>query len=229
MSIDFYLDRAERARLIEALGTIPTLADQLAVTVTRQARIQKSGLGKPRRQKPGSRMPFHIGASEAADQLHTTLVTWVRHTCEHRQIHYRDGNDLISLARWLRRNMIQLALTEGSEEAYIDIRDHIDECQRQVDLPPDDYVVIDRARVEAANRSVVTLSTITGVASRLGDIGQGLNRERLRLLAKRGDIRHVSEDPETGTRFYRLGDVLHAHHNREKRRPSTKNKAQSNV
>ncbi|MFV8169845.1 hypothetical protein [Mycolicibacterium peregrinum] len=215
MSIDFYLDRASQARLIEALGTIPTLADQLAVTVTRQARIQKSNMGKPRRQKPGSRMPFHIGASEAADQLHTTLATWVRHTCEHRQIHYRDGNDLISLARWLRRNMIQLALTEGSTEAFIDIRDRIDECQRQVDLPPDDEVHIDQTRIREANRQVLTAGQVEKIAHRLGALGQGLNKRRVETLARNGRLRPCAIDGDV--RFYRLGDVLDAHHRKRER------------
>ncbi|QRY43162.1 hypothetical protein JVX93_21700 [Mycolicibacterium boenickei] len=210
MSIDFYLDRASQARLIETLGTIPTLADQLAVTVTRQARIQKSGLGKPRRQKPGSRMPFHIGASEAADQLHTTLVTWVRHTCEGRQIHYREGDDLISLARWLRRNMIQLALTEGSTEAYIDIRDSIDECQRQVDLPPDDEVHIDSERIREANRQVLTAGQVEKIAHRLGALGEGLNKKRVETLVRQRQLRPCAMDGDV--RFYRLGDVLDAHH-----------------
>lgn len=215
MSIDFYLDRAEQTRLTEALGTIPTLADQLAVTVTRQARIQKSNMGKPRRQKPGSRMPFHIGASEAADQLHTTLATWVRHTCEHRQIHYRDGNDLISLARWLRRNMIQLALTEGSTEAFIDIRDRIDECQRQVDLPPDDEVHIDQTRIREANRQVLTAGQVEKIAHRLGALGQGLNKRRVETLARNGRLRPCAIDGDV--RFYRLGDVLDAHHRKRER------------
>lgn len=215
MSIDFYLDRAEQTRLTEALGTIPTLADQLAVTVTRQARIQKSNMGKPRRQKLGSRMPFHIGASEAADQLHTTLATWVRHTCEHRQIHYRDGNDLISLARWLRRNMIQLALTEGSTEAFIDIRDRIDECQRQVDLPPDDEVHIDQTRIREANRQVLTAGQVEKIAHRLGALGQGLNKRRVETLARNGRLRPCAIDGDV--RFYRLGDVLDAHHRKRER------------
>lgn len=215
MSIDFYLDRANQTRLTEALGTIPALADQLAVTVTRQARIQKSNMGKPRRQKPGSRMPFHIGASEAADQLHTTLATWVRHTCEHRQIHYRDGNDLISLARWLRRNMIQLALTEGSTEAFIDIRNRIDECQRQVDLPPDDEVHIDQTRIREANRQVLTAGQVEKIAHRLGSLGQGLNKRRVETLARNGRLRPCAVDGDV--RFYRLGDVLDAHHRKRER------------
>lgn len=222
MSMDFYLDKIQQAKLRDKLGLVPALVEDLAVTITRQARIQKSGLGKPRRQRPESRLPFHLGAAEAADELHSCLVAWVRFVCEERQMHYRDSDNDISLARWLRRNIVTLALIEGSEEACDELCERIDECRRHVDLPPDDDVVIDRVRVEAANRSVITLSTIDGIASRLGDIGKGLNRDRLRLLAKRGDVRPVSEDPDTGTRFYRLGDVLHAHHNREKRKAATK-------
>lgn len=211
MSIDFHLPRADQRKLTEALGTIPTLADQLAVTVTRQSHIQKSGLGKPRRQKPGSRIPYHIGAAEAADNLRNALVTWVRFTCEARQIHYHGGDDIMSHARWLRRNMIQLALTEGSEEALNDITAAIDDCSRQVDLPPDDELHIDRDRIEAANRQVLTAGQIEKIAHKLGDLGKRLTVERVHGLNRRGHLRPVSTDPQSGTKFYRLGDILHAH------------------
>lgn len=216
MSMDFFLPRREQAILSEKLGTVPSLVEDLAITVTRQARIQRSGLGKPRRQRPGSRLPFHIAAAEAEDALHNALTTWVRFVCEERQIVYRGHDDDITLSRWLRKHMVSLALTAGSEDAFDDLVGKIDECRKVVDLPPDDEVVIDRARVEAANRSVVTLSTIGSIAGRLGELGKGLNRDRLRLLVKRGDLKTAWTDPDTGTNFYRLGDVLHAHHNRKK-------------
>lgn len=216
MSMDFFLDRKCQAKLQSDLRTIPELVEDLSVTITRQARIQKPGLGG-RRRKPESRLPFHIAASEAADNLHNCLATWVRMVCEERQIHYTDHNDVITLSKWLARNVVALALTSGSEEAPENIAFRIEECRRLVDLPPDDQVYIDKERVEAANRSVVTLATIGGIACRLGAIGEGLNRERLRLLAKRGDVQAVSVDADTGTKFYRLGDVLHAHHGRKRR------------
>lgn len=210
MSIDFHLPRADQRKLTEALGAIPTLADQLAVTVTRQSHIQKSGLGKPRRQKPGSRIPYHIGAAEAADNLRNALVTWVRFTCEARQIHYRGGDDIMSHARWLRRNMIQLALTEGSEEALNDITDKINECRRQVDLPPDDELHIDRDRIEAANRQILTAGQVEKIAHKLGNPGVGLNKRRVETLVRQKKLRACAKDGQVN--FYRLGDVLDAHH-----------------
>lgn len=217
MSMDFFLPKHLHEPLRQKLSGIPDLVEDLAVTITRQARVQKGGLGKPSRSKPESRLPFHIAAAEAADELQNCLATWVRAVCEERQVHYTDHDDVITLARWLRKNVVSLALTQGSEESYADIVERIDHCRHIIDLPPDDDVVIDRARVDSANKSVVTLATIGGIASRLGDLGQGLNRERLRLLAKRGDVSAVSTDPDTKTKFYRLGDVLHAHHNRDRR------------
>ncbi|MGC7276988.1 hypothetical protein RA984_21000, partial [Mycobacteroides abscessus subsp. massiliense] len=177
----YFLDKGSQHKLREELASIPRMIGELSVTLTRQARIQRPGLSMSRRPKPESQVPIHIGAHNAADVLHNCLGTWVRLVCEQRAIVWDKGNDIITLAKWLRVNMIALALTEGSEEAYEDIKAAIDECWRQIDIPADDEVVIDRARVEAANRSVVTLSTIGSIASRLGPIGNGLNRDRLRL------------------------------------------------
>lgn len=207
--MDFYLQRHEQTKLRDKLGTVPELADYLAVTVTRQAHIQKSGLGKPRRRKPGSQVPYHIGAADAADALHNALVTWVRFTCEGRQIYYRDGDDVISLSRWLRRNIIQLALTEGSEEACDELCDAIDECRQQIDLPPDDDVHFDQARIDQANRQVLTAGQVEKIAHRLGAVGRGLNKRRVETLARNGRLRPCAFDGDV--RFYRLGDVLDAH------------------
>ncbi|MEC4856706.1 hypothetical protein R2325_13950 [Mycobacteroides chelonae] len=212
----FYLDKRSQLLLRDELRSVPALVEDLLVTLTRQARIQKIGLGKPRRQRPESRIPFHLGASEASDALHNCLSTWVRLVCEQRAIAYREAGDIVTLARWLRRNLVALALTEGAGEAYADIKAAIDECRKQIDLPPEDDIVIDKARVQAANKSVVTLSTIGPIANRIGVLGRGLNRDRLRYLEKTGKVRPCGEDPDTGTQFFRLGDVLHAHNDRTK-------------
>lgn len=237
-----FLPRPKWEPLKRALIEIPAVVEDLAITLTRQDRIQKSTLGKTARRKPESALPLHVGAANASAELQNCLTGWVRLVCEQRQINYMPigfthkpefigplaegqerlprGYDVVAipvLAKWLRVNLIALAMTEGSAEAYDDIASCIDACRRQMDLPADDDVVIDAARVESANKSVVTLSTIDAVATRLGAMARGLTRERLRLLAKRGDVKPVGVDPETKTKFYALGDVLHAHHNREKR------------
>ncbi|GAS92669.1 hypothetical protein [Mycolicibacterium brisbanense] len=208
--MDFYLTRPKQSELRDKLGTVPALAEDLAVTVTRQARIQKSGLGKPRRQKPESRVPYHIGASDAADALHNCLVTWVRFICEERQVYYRGHDDDISLSRWLRSHVTVLALIPGSEESCDEIVGCIDECRRQVDLPPEDLVVIDAARVRAANRQVVTAGQVEKIAGKLGLLGKGLNKRRVETLVRQRELSPCARDGDV--RFYRLGDVLDAHH-----------------
>lgn len=210
MAMDFFLDRRSQAELRDKLGTVPHLVEELAITITRQARIQRRGLGSPRRQKPGSRLPFHLAASDAADELHNCLVTWTRFVCESRQIVYNGHDDDLSLSRWLRRNMVPLALTEGSEEAYEDICARIDECQRQIDLPPEDQIVIDRERVAQANRQILTAGQVERIAPKLGPLGEGLNKRRVETLARSKALRECAMDGEV--KFYRLGDVLDAHH-----------------
>ncbi|OCB10059.1 hypothetical protein A5717_23530 [Mycolicibacterium porcinum] len=98
--------------------------------------------------------------------------------------------------------MIQLALPEGSEEAYIDIRDRIDECQRQVDLPSDDEVHIDQTRIREANRQVLTDGQVEKIAQRLGALGEGLNKRRVGTLVrqrKRGPARWTATCGSTGS------------------------------
>ncbi|SLC64509.1 Uncharacterised protein [Mycobacteroides abscessus subsp. massiliense] len=165
-----------------------------------------------RRPKPESQVPIHIGAHNAADLLHNCLGTWVRLVCEQRAIVWDKGNDIITLAKWLRVNMIALALTEGSEEAYEDIKAAIDECWRQIDIPADDDIVIDRGRVHEANRLVVTAGQVEKLANKMGAIGKGLNKRRVETLAARrkNPLRPCAVDGDV--KFFRLGDVLDAHH-----------------
>ncbi|MGC7349526.1 hypothetical protein, partial [Mycobacteroides abscessus] len=181
----YFLDKGSQHKLREELASIPRMIGELSVTLTRQARIQRPGLSMSRRPKPESQVPIHIGAHNAADLLHNCLGTWVRLVCEQRAIVWDKGNDIITLAKWLRVNMIALALTEGSEEAYEDIKAAIDECWRQIDIPADDEIVIDRGRVHEANRLVVTAGQVEKLANKMGAIGKGLNKRRVETLAAR--------------------------------------------
>lgn len=212
VSDSFFLDKASQHKLREELASIPRMIGELSVTLTRQARIQRPGLSMSRRPKPESQVPIHIGAHNAADVLHNCLGTWVRLVCEQRAIVWDKGNDIITLAKWLRINMIALALTEGSEEAYEDIKAAIDECWRQIDIPADDDIVIDRGRVHEANRLVVTAGQVEKLANKMGAIGKGLNKRRVETLAARrkNPLRPCAVDGDV--KFFRLGDVLDAHH-----------------
>ncbi|MBF6339701.1 hypothetical protein IU450_27970 [Nocardia abscessus] len=87
-------------------------------------------------------------------------------------------------------------------------------------MPLDDDIVIDQARLRAANNKVVTAYQVEKLAAKLGDVGKGLNRDRVRYLTKKG-LQEVDRDGET--KFYRLGDVLavHVQHPRRPRRPQS--------
>jgi hypothetical protein len=160
-------------------------------------------------------VPYHIGASDAADAMHNALTTWVRFVCEERQVYYRGHDDDVSLSRWLRTQVTVLALIPGSEESCDEIVACIDECRRQVDLPPDDDIVIDAARVREANRQVLTAGQVEKIAGKLGSLGKGLNKRRVETLVRQRELFPCARDGDV--RFYRLGDVLDAHHRKREK------------
>lgn len=207
-----FLTRREIGLLVDQLHLIPALAEDLAVTETRQARVRKAGLGgTPRGGRPGSRMPMHLGAFEATEALRNELHGWIRLVCEQRAVSIPAVDDLISAARWLSRHVYSLAMTPGAKGALEGVTAAVAEAVFEVDLPPDDEVFIDAARLRAANASVVTAYQVERIAPKLGEIGAGLNRDRVRHLTKvkEAPLRPCGQDGET--RFYRLGDVLLAH------------------
>ena len=218
VSMDFYLDRKAQRDLRAKLDQVPSLVEDLSITITRQARVAPRNSMKLHRHKPESKVPFHIAAADAADDLHNTLVAWVRFTCTNRQVRYTSREDTLTLARWLDRNIIGLALCEGSETAYADIAYRIDECRRQVDLPEDNSIIdIDRTRMAHANLQIVTAGQVDKIAFKLGALAEGLNKRRVETLDKGGRLKPCAIDE--GVKFYRLGDVLDAHHRHARRTP----------
>ncbi|WP_040815077.1 hypothetical protein [Nocardia concava] len=203
-----YLDRAKVRALQELLRQIPALAEDLAITETKQARVSKSGLGAVRRGRHRTALPIHLGAYEAGECLRNALTTWIRAVCEQRAVTLPDADSLTAAARWLNRNVYALALTPGAEMALDDIAYGVAECEQAIDLPPEDAVVIDPERLAAANASVLTAYQVEKIAGKLGDIGKGLNRDRVRYLVRNG-LKPCAQDGDT--QFFALGDVLVKH------------------
>lgn len=208
-----YLTRAEIGALTELLGKIPALIEELAITETRQARVRPPGLGASARSHPESRPPVHMGAFLAAEALRNELTTWIRAVCEQRAVRVPAVDDLGSAARWLKRHVYSLATTQGAETAHLDIETAIFDCRYEIDLPPEDEIRVDPVQLRAANNSVVTAYQAEKIAARLGPVGKGLTRSRVRWLADSGAIRPAGKDGTTV--FYRLGDVLVAHAQRK--------------
>lgn len=210
---DFFLPKPAVAELREALTrTIPSLVEDLAVTTTRQDHITRGNLHSGKRPKPTSRPPMNFDSAGAAQELHNALVGGVRLMCESRAMDYAGDPTTLGLCGWLRRNLISLAMTEGAEGVHHEIIGAVKAATRAVDVPDMEAIVIDQARIAAANRQVVTADAAERIAGRLGDMGAGLTAARVRLLRKKGHLRPCSADPDTRENFYRLGDVLDAHH-----------------
>lgn len=214
----FYINRAEIKLLLELLRKVPSLAEDLAVTETKRARTTRpDATGFRKRRKMNSSSPMNDDAYLKAEALRNELFTWIRLVCEQRNIEIGCGNNLIDASYWLSRNVIALAMTEGSENAYVGIRDAMKGCERIVDLPPEDDVRVNLEQLEQANKSVVTAGQVEKIAGKLGDMGKGLNRRRVRYLDNAKALKAVAVGDD-GTSFYRLGDVLHAHLTRRNRK-----------
>lgn len=206
----WFIPRKDQSAILAALRKVPLLAEELAITETRQASVSKSGMGGGRHPKKlESRLPFHIGAFDATNALHAELGTWIRLACEQRGIEAPEAGDMISRARWLNRNILALAMTEGADEAPGAICNAVADCERVIDLPPDDEIIIDPQRLRAANGQVVTAYQVEKIAAKLGAVGKGLNRDRVRYLVRAKSLRSCATDGDTT--FYRLGDVLQSH------------------
>ncbi|MFC9768808.1 hypothetical protein [Rhodococcus jostii] len=195
-----FLSRAEIKKLVALLREMPELVEELAVTITRQDRIGTPGsAGKKRGEEQP--LPFNVTAAEAADDLHTTLVAWVRHVCESRGVDYDGRDGTLGVARWLDRNVIALAMTEGSGEALDEIQYAMRRARWATDRPrAEDATISDPDRVDEARATAVSAAQAERMMERLGH--PPLKAATVRKWAERRKL-----EPVDGGR-YRLGDIL---------------------
>ncbi|MEU3011082.1 hypothetical protein [Nocardia asteroides] len=202
-----FLDRDKQYKLVEALREIPDLLEPLALAIVRGDR---QGLDASTcRPAPQSKPPIDYAAQAMADDLHNLLTSWVRVVCEQRVMEPPAVETILAAAKWLDRNVVALAMTEGAVDAYRSITRAIAALQRRLDRPGDGTLTEDE--LAGANRMVLTAYGIDKVLHLLGERGDGLSRRRVEVLDKAGALHPCSRDRDTGTRFYRLGDILEAH------------------
>ncbi|MBM4686468.1 hypothetical protein GS532_22650 [Rhodococcus hoagii] len=90
-----------------------------------------------------------------------------------------DGTDATtSVAAWLDRNIISLAMTEGAETALDEIRAAVSQATRACDRPRDPRWM--RASVEDAANTRLNARGIEALAKELGGNGRAINRDRVR-------------------------------------------------
>lgn len=136
----YQLDAA-LAELVEYRG----LAYDLDITLSKQAVITSVNTGpkpqEPQEKAPGTlrptASPFHGGASQAASELKTALVTWARVVNSEAGAVFPAVDSIASVAAWLRPRVGWLRYHEAGQEAVDGICDAIAAVRRCVDRPPE--------------------------------------------------------------------------------------------
>ena len=200
----FYLDRHEQKKLVELLREIPELVEALAAAIT--AGGYPTQISYEPRVSAGERerpLPFNAAAQDASDELHNELSGWVRHVLEYRDLAYDGKGTTVGLARWLDRNMISLALTEGSGTALEGIQFRMRAARRTTKSTRRESVDVTHAEEFRA---------YAGTAAQLEKvllIATPINRKRITYLDRCGELprRYLAD----GTRVFTVGDVLDAH------------------
>jgi hypothetical protein len=206
-----FVGRHEVKLLRELLRDIPALAIELGIAVTKQARLGEIGRNRKPRRPSAPPLPYHLGAAEAAEELHNELVGWVRLTCEQRVINYEGSISTPGLARWLERNVVALAMTEGAENAYVGIKDAVQRAEWIV-CPPVMPVVYDQQKYEKARRLRLNPSGIAALVKELDEKYRHLTARRVRVLRDAGLIERAPGPwhPDWPELFV-VGEVLDAH------------------
>lgn len=197
---DYFISRDGQQMLVELLREIPGLVEDLAVTICRLDRTGKGGI-KVSSGSDEQPLPINMAASDAKDELHNELASWARHVCESRGIAYDGDGSVLGIARWLDENVISLAMTEGSEEAYVSIEKAMGRCRRAMDIAPEDDHVVSTVEVEMAREARVTAADAERLMPKLGH--PKLKAATIRKWVERGKLyRHPSDE------MFRLGDIL---------------------
>ncbi|MGN2635329.1 hypothetical protein ACTD5D_03860 [Nocardia takedensis] len=218
-----YLDRPQLRAVAELLREIPELAEDLTIARTRQARTGSRD-GHRAHRRPGEQpLPYDPAAARAADDLHAVLVSWVRLVCEQRAVDYTGSPTTAGLARWLDRNLIALAMTEGAHDAPDDLRRVVHAANLVVCPPAAPTVDLDETALTRARAQRLNASGIAALAKALGDEYRTLTVRRVQTLRDAGRISPVPgpwslDWPE----LFLVGQVLDEHltYPTRKRRPA---------
>lgn len=129
-----HLTRGEQQQLTTALtNLIDWIAETLDDAITRQhSRTTNPKVSGGTTEQP---LPFNDRASEIGWNLRNTLNTWIHETATARHYPQPGRLNLIPAARWLRRNIIGLAISDHAQTAADEILDAINQATRHLDRP----------------------------------------------------------------------------------------------
>ncbi|MFD3703313.1 hypothetical protein ACFWUP_09220 [Nocardia sp. NPDC058658] len=205
-----YLDREGARSLFLLLGNIPEIAEDLADARTRQTRFGTADV-RVHGGSTVSKLPFNPAAARVDDHLHAVLVSWVRLVCEPRALVYDGTPGIAGMARWLQRNIVAVAMTEGVEAALPEISAAVDAAVMVI-CPPTESMAVDAELLARAQAVRLNATGIHTLATQLGGAFVTLTTRRLRTLRAAGLVAPVPgpwalDWPE----LFVVGEVMAAH------------------
>lgn len=157
------LCRGCEAELVRSLRHVTTLAEQLSLTVTRQA-VMGAQQGMPHAKDDERPLPFNWAASEVEWNLRRTLLPWMADlygdrleiagptcpACTHGSCHgirqsFYPANNLLTISAWLIGSIDQIRQHPSADDIYDTITYAVAEAWRIIDRPAN------RSRVEVAD------------------------------------------------------------------------------
>lgn len=206
-----FIGRHELKALRELIRQIPELAEELAIATTKQARLGEVGRSRKPRRPSEQPLPYSQAAADITEELHNALVGWVRLTCEERAMDYDGPTSTPGLARWLDRNIVALAMTEGCETAFAEFQDIIRAAEWIV-CPPLRPLAIDQTKRTQARKLMLNPSGIAALAKELGEEYRHLTARRVRVL-KQANLITPAPGPwrYDWPELFVVGEVLDAH------------------
>lgn len=205
-----FIPRHELKKLRELLREIPSLALELGISVTKQARLGEVGRSRKARRPSAPPLPYHLAAADVAEELHNVLVGWVRLTCEQRAMAYTGSVSTPGLAKWLERNVVALAMTEGAETALGEIQD-VMRAAEWIVCPPAPAVVVNDAQLAKARKLRLNASGVATLARELGEEYRHLSKRRVHFLHETKRIEPIPGPWRKDWVLFLVGDVMDAH------------------
>lgn len=211
MSEDF-LTRYQLDTLRNELAKIDLdLEMEAVIMLTEPARSNDQAARRP---QPGSRPPYNIDLEHLLDRCRTALGAAIADISQFRGLQYRGGAVLTAQAKWVSIHRTSLAMITSDDREHTGVFhfeqlckwcDRLDKAVRR----PEPEYVIDTSRHQQALAAVVTADHFERMAHKLGDQAKGITARRIKYLRERR-LLDGTKDPETGTWFYRIGDILAA-------------------
>lgn len=217
--------------LAKALGDVSALADELEVTLTRQARLGGGDGGRKNAETP---LVFHYAASETSYVLRNTLVGWVRELSTD-GLGIACGDTVADMARWLLARVSTLAQHAAGGEAVEEICSAVRDVERVIDRSPERWYAgpcdcgmhlyvrpgvqtftcrdcgerydVAQRREWLLDAAEDTLGHAALVSQALTALAHPVTPERIRKWAERGQIVAHSVDAH-GRALYQVGEVI---------------------